>query len=65
MVQIGGEIWQRQLLFRDYLRAHPETAAAYADLKKNLAARFQTDREGYTEAKTDFIQSVLRLAGGG
>lgn len=26
------------LLFRDYLRAHPAAAAAYADLKRRLAA---------------------------
>jgi GrpB-like predicted nucleotidyltransferase (UPF0157 family) len=62
MVEEGGHIWQNQLLFRDYLRAHPETAAEYAALKRGLAGRFGADREGYTEAKTEFIQSVLRAA---
>jgi hypothetical protein len=28
-------------------------------LKKDLAQRFRVDRECYTEAKTDFIRSVL------
>ena len=62
MVEVGGEMWQNQLRFRDYLRAHPETAAAYAALKRELAASFGRDREGYTDAKTEFIQSVLRAA---
>jgi GrpB-like predicted nucleotidyltransferase (UPF0157 family) len=62
MVELGGEIWQNQLLFRDYLRAHADTAAAYAALKRDLASRFGADRDGYTEAKTEFIQQVLRAA---
>lgn len=51
-----------QLAFRDYLRNHPELAAAYANLKKDLARRFATDRERYTESKTDFIRGVLESA---
>ncbi len=31
--------WRHALLFRDWLRAHPQEAAAYARLKKELAAR--------------------------
>ena len=46
------------LLFRDYLRAHPEVARQYADLKRGLAARFGSDREGYTEAKTEFVRAT-------
>ncbi len=47
------------LRFRDCLRNHPEVAAAYAKLKKDLAQQFRTDRERYTEAKTDFIRNIL------
>ncbi len=49
------------LSFRDCLRNQPEVAAAYAKLKKDLAQRFRTDRERYTEAKTEFIRSILEL----
>lgn len=49
----------RQLAFRDALRASPETAQAYAKLKRELAQRFHTDRVGYTDAKTSFIEAVL------
>jgi GrpB-like predicted nucleotidyltransferase (UPF0157 family) len=38
------------LLFRDYLRAHPAAAAAYADLKRRLAAELP-GIERYTEIK--------------
>lgn len=37
-VRLEGRANQRYaLLFRDYLRAHPATAAAYAELKRRLA----------------------------
>jgi GrpB-like predicted nucleotidyltransferase (UPF0157 family)/GNAT superfamily N-acetyltransferase len=52
-----------ELAFRDRLRASAETARAYAALKHSLAARFGDDREAYTDAKADFIQTVLVEAG--
>jgi len=58
MVEQGSAFWVRHLLFRDYLRANPNEAAAYDRLKRELAERFGTDLEGYTEAKTEFIRSV-------
>ena len=61
-VEIGGTFWQRQLLFRDRLRAEPGTAAAYERLKRELARRHGDDREAYTEAKADFIEAVLERA---
>lgn len=56
--------WGEQfaLLFRDYLRAHPDVASAYAMLKRSLAARFRDDRHGYTDAKNPFIWAVMRRA---
>jgi GrpB-like predicted nucleotidyltransferase (UPF0157 family) len=50
------------LVFRDYLRTHPETARKYAQLKHHLADRFSRDRAGYTEAKTSFVSEVIRRA---
>lgn len=50
------------ILFRDFLRAHPDEAGQYYELKKRLAARFGSDREAYTEGKTPFIESVLAKA---
>jgi len=49
-------------LFRDWLLAHPAVAASYAALKAQLAIRFADDRDAYTEAKSDFIQSAVNDA---
>jgi GrpB-like predicted nucleotidyltransferase (UPF0157 family) len=54
--------YRDELAFRDHLRANPEKARDYAELKHRLAARFDRDREGYTEAKADFIERNLREA---
>ena len=49
--------------FRDHLRANPDDARRYGALKRELAAKFATDREGYTSGKDRFVQDVLRKAG--
>jgi GrpB-like predicted nucleotidyltransferase (UPF0157 family) len=56
-----GEMWQG-LVFRDYLRAHPEEARTYERLKRRLAAEHQTDREAYTYAKSAYVESVMQMA---
>ncbi len=48
----------RHLAFRDHLRAHPEVAAAYGALKRDLAARHAADREAYQDGKAGFIARI-------
>jgi GrpB-like predicted nucleotidyltransferase (UPF0157 family) len=62
MVERASDFWERHLLFRDYMRAHPEEAWRYQQLKQELAARFGSDRDGYSHAKAPFIQAVLAKA---
>ena len=50
------------MLFRDFLRTHPDVAEQYYELKKELAAKYGSDRIGYTNAKTSFIKSVITRA---
>jgi GrpB-like predicted nucleotidyltransferase (UPF0157 family) len=58
-----GSDWEwRHLLFRDYLRADPETRAAYEALKRDLATRFTNDRIGYNDAKSPFIEAAVERA---
>ena len=57
-----GNVWRAHLAFRDALRSNPSFAARYAALKHQLAARHATDREAYTNAKAEFIDSALRGA---
>jgi len=59
MVELASDFWKRHLLFRDYLRTHPKVAHEYCELKKRLASKYGLDREGYTTAKTSFIESVV------
>lgn len=61
IVEANGEFWQR-LLFRDYLRTHREEAQRYEALKRELAARFRSDRQSYTDGKSEYIQAVIQLA---
>jgi len=51
------------LKLRDYLRVHPEAAAAYGALKKSLASKFPEDIDSYVSGKTDFILKILREIG--
>lgn len=45
-----------ELYFRDYLREHPGIAKEYEQLKLSLRKRFEHDRDGYTDAKSEFIK---------
>lgn len=56
----GSSIWHEHIRFRDILRAQPDVARRYAEFKSQLAAKHAADREAYTEAKADFVRSVLR-----
>jgi GrpB-like predicted nucleotidyltransferase (UPF0157 family) len=59
LVLYPSDRWDRQVLFRDILRANPEIAENYCALKRRLAEEMGCDRVAYTEAKTGFIESVL------
>lgn len=51
-VRVVGQANQRYpLLFRDYLRAHPHSAQAYATLKKDLALLLPDDLDRYADVK--------------
>lgn len=51
-----------EIYFRDYLIKHKNIAKEYEELKLKLAAKYKNNREEYTNAKTDFIEKVNRLA---
>jgi GrpB-like predicted nucleotidyltransferase (UPF0157 family) len=52
----------KELYFRDYLREHKDVADQYAELKKTLKEKFEHDRDGYTDAKSDFITNTSEKA---
>jgi GrpB-like predicted nucleotidyltransferase (UPF0157 family) len=61
-VRVQGRANQRYpLLFRDYLRAHPATAAAYAELKRRLA-RHLGDSGTYPDVKDPAVDLIYFAA---
>ena len=60
--QYRGSFWKRQILFRDYLRAHEEARKEYQGLKLKLIKEDATGRHLYIHGKDEFIQKILKLA---
>jgi putative glutamine amidotransferase len=54
-----GSTWERRhLAFRDALRNDPDVAAAYAALKRELAARHPRDIVRYVQGKSAFVREI-------
>jgi GrpB-like predicted nucleotidyltransferase (UPF0157 family) len=58
---LGAPNWRYALLFRDHLRARPTTAAAYAELKRRLAA-LGIDRGTYADVKDPACDLIIAAA---
>lgn len=50
--------WNELIGFRDYLRAHPETAEEYANIKKQAAAVANQDGEQYRKMKEPIFKKI-------
>ncbi len=50
---------QRVLRFRDLLRGDEALRKQYQALKQQLAQQYPDDRDAYTDAKSEFIRTVL------
>jgi GrpB-like predicted nucleotidyltransferase (UPF0157 family) len=59
---VGSAGWTDHLLFRDYLRRHPEAMLAYERVKHDLVQTHGADGTAYVEGKTAFVRSVLERA---
>lgn len=51
-----------EIIFRDFLNTHSSDAKEYEKLKLSLLPKYKNDRNGYTEAKTDFIKGIVKKA---
>ena len=49
-----------EVLFRDYLMEHPDIAREYEQLKIFLLLKYKNNRNGHTDAKSDFIQRIIQ-----
>ena len=62
MYAVDNPVRQHHFHFRDYLIAHPETAAEYGRLKTSLSNKHPDDRRSYSAGKRSFIKAVLAKA---
>lgn len=62
LTHVDGEAWRKNVLFRDYLREHPEAREEYAEVKRQAAEAHPDDIKAYTEAKSEFVQRCLAEA---
>jgi GrpB-like predicted nucleotidyltransferase (UPF0157 family) len=53
----------RHVIFRDWLRTHPDDRARYADVKRRIAAEGVTYMAEYAARKSDIVIDILRRAG--
>ncbi len=58
----GSDLWESDLLFRDYLRSHPQEAKRYAELKCKLAAEHPRSLLEYSRGKEELITDILKRA---
>ncbi|MBT7609647.1 MAG: GrpB family protein [Bacteriovoracaceae bacterium] len=53
--------WDR-LYFREYLKQNRDEARKYFQLKDELCKKYPTDREAYTEGKSNYVKEVTAVA---
>lgn len=58
----GNPAHRDRILFRDYLRLHPDAAADYTALKRQLIIEASGDWDHYTGGKSDFVAEILQRA---
>ncbi len=56
---------ERMLMFRDWLRSHPEDRQLYQDKKRELAAKDWSYTQNYADAKTEVVEEIIARAKGG
>ncbi len=59
--QDKGSFWERQILFRDFLRKHSDCRDEYNTLKEKLLLSDPTGKNSYISGKTEFVNKVLEL----
>ena len=63
LVEEGGALWRDNLAVRDYLRAHPEEAAAYAEAKRAAVTGGAKTLLAYSDGKKRALVTILDQVG--
>ena len=62
MVERDSKDWRMTVLFRDFLKSHPDAAREYAEAKKHLAVKHAQDRCAYQEEKDRVVERIMERA---
>ena len=63
IIQQGDPNILALISFRDTLRRDPKARETYSSLKEALANKHRNDRDTYSNAKTEFVRSILQSRG--
>ena len=58
----GSHQLYRHLVFRDYLRTHPQEASKYADVKEKAARKYEFDIDSYIAEKSPIVKELEQKA---
>lgn len=58
-----SEELKRQIVFRDYLRLHPEDCEKYSNIKIEMAKKFPHDIDNYIKGKEPVIMEIYKKCG--
>lgn len=58
-LRINGD--NKEIAFRDLLKGNTELAKQYEKLKLELWKKYEHDRDGYTDAKTEFVEKCNQI----
>ena len=59
----NSEELHRHIVFRDYLRSHPEAVQTYSRVKEKAAALFPNDIDSYIKYKSPCIEEIYAICG--
>lgn len=58
LLRLNGD--NDEIFFRDYLNKNPNIAKEYEKLKLSIWKKYEHNRDGYTNAKTEFILKTMK-----
>jgi len=59
IVDYTTDHWHRWIKFRDILKSNEKLRQQYIALKQKLAQKYALQRQKYTEAKSEFVNSIV------
>ena len=58
--KLGSDVWNRQVIFINYLKKNKRALDRYNKFKTELAAKYRNDRKSYVATKVKFIDDIIR-----